>query len=49
MVWKIFAPRLMAACMMAFVVDLGVLIGVSLAVGRVVKKVDVYFQPLLRK
>ncbi|KAF8510362.1 hypothetical protein BU17DRAFT_77705 [Hysterangium stoloniferum] len=49
MVWKVFAPRFMMAGVAALVVDLGALIGVSFAVGRVVTKVDVYFKPLLRE
>lgn len=43
MVWKVFAPRWMAAAVEMLVVDLGVLLGVWVGVGRVVGKIGGMF------
>ena len=47
MVWKVFAPRFMAAGVTVLAVDLGVMVGVALGVGRVIQKVDRTFQHLM--
>ena len=39
MVWKVFAPRFMAAVVEMLVVDLGVCLSMGFVVGRVVDKV----------
>jgi hypothetical protein len=44
MVWKVFAPRFMAAVLGVLAVDLGVLLGVGLGVGRVTQQVKQMFQ-----
>jgi len=49
MVWKVFAPRFMSAGATILVVDLGLLLGVMLGVGRTISKVTTYFEPLLRR
>ncbi|KIJ32341.1 hypothetical protein M422DRAFT_234163 [Sphaerobolus stellatus SS14] len=49
MVWKVFAPRFMAAGASILVVDLGLLLGVAVAAGRTIDKVNAYFQPILQR
>lgn len=44
MVWKVFAPRFMAAVLGLLAVDLGVLLGEGVGVGRVVQRVKDMFQ-----
>jgi len=44
MVWKIFAPRFMAAVVGMVVVDLAVLLGITIGVGRVLDRVGTMFK-----
>lgn len=44
MVWKIFAPRFMAAGAGVISVDLAVLLGIGIGVGRVKKRVEIVFK-----
>jgi len=44
MVWKVFAPRFMAAVLELLVVDVGVLVGVGLGVERVANRVNQMFK-----
>jgi len=44
MVWKIFAPRFMAAAVGMVVVDLGVLLGIAIGVERVLDRVGTMFK-----
>ncbi|KAF8553125.1 hypothetical protein OG21DRAFT_1414878 [Imleria badia] len=44
MVWKIFAPRYMFAAMSLVAVDLGVLVGVGIGVGRVRERIEKIFK-----
>ena len=47
MVWKVFAPRFMAAGLTLLAVDLGIMLGVALGVGRVILKIERTFQRFL--
>jgi GPI ethanolamine phosphate transferase 3 subunit O len=47
MVWKVFAPRFMTAGATVLAVDIGVMLGMALGVGRVVQKVERTFQQLM--
>ena len=47
MVWKVFAPRFIAAGLTVLAVDLGIMIGVGLGVGRVIQKVEGTFRHML--
>lgn len=44
MVWKIFAPRYMFAAVSLVAVDLGVLVGVGIGVGRVRERIEKIFK-----
>jgi len=48
MVWKVFAPRFMAAVVHLLVVDVGVLVGVGVGVARIAKKVGEVFKGVVR-
>ncbi|KAF8345156.1 hypothetical protein F5887DRAFT_885476 [Amanita rubescens] len=48
MVWKVFAPRFMAAAVHLLVVDVGVLVGVGVGVARIAKKVGEVFKGMVR-
>ncbi|KAG7086467.1 hypothetical protein E1B28_002418 [Marasmius oreades] len=47
MVWKVFAPRFIAAALGLLVVDCAAIIGVWLGVGRVTRRVDEVFKALV--
>lgn len=49
MVWKVFAPRFMAAAVHLLVVDVGVLVGVGVGVARIANKVGEVFKGVVRK
>lgn len=49
MVWKVFAPRFMFAAVGMLVTDFGVLLGVTVGVGRTISKVQLWFTMLLQK
>ncbi|KAF8630559.1 hypothetical protein AX17_005371 [Amanita inopinata Kibby_2008] len=48
MVWKVFAPRFMAAAVQLVMVDLGALLGVAVGVGRVANKIGLVFKGVVR-
>ncbi|KAF9265842.1 hypothetical protein L218DRAFT_997224 [Marasmius fiardii PR-910] len=47
MVWKVFAPRFMAAALSVLIVDLFAIVGVGVGVGRVAGRVDEVFKGLV--
>ena len=47
MVWKVFAPRFIAAGTTLLAVDVGVMLGVALGVGRVIQKVERTFKQMM--
>ncbi|KAK7472488.1 mannose-ethanolamine phosphotransferase gpi13 [Stygiomarasmius scandens] len=48
MVWKVFAPRFMAGALGLIVIDVAAILGVSLGVGRISKKVNEVFNGAFR-
>ncbi|KIL69581.1 hypothetical protein M378DRAFT_156795 [Amanita muscaria Koide BX008] len=49
MVWKVFAPRFMAAVIHLLVVDVGALVGVGVGVGRISNRIGTVFRGMVRE
>ncbi|KAF8622044.1 hypothetical protein AX15_007327 [Amanita polypyramis BW_CC] len=49
MVWKVFAPRFMAAVVHLLAVDVGVLVGVGVGVERVAERMGIVFKGVVRE
>ena len=49
MVWKVFAPRFMAAVAHVLVVDLAALVGVGVGVGRITDRIGKLFKGVVKE